>query len=481
VLELVAELASSAGDECSYVDVRWVERRLERLTVSGGRVERVVSEQDEGLGVRVAVRSGGFGFAATRDTSREGGLAALRRARAIAVAQPSAALRPLVPVAPAAGAWSGRCEIDPFAEPIEARLELLLSAEALLRGDPRIVRTQAESIAVRTRKAFASSDGAACTQELTECGGGIEAHATDGDDLQVRSYPSAHGGSVAAAGYEHLLGLDLVGNAPRVADEAIALLLAPDCPAGRTTLVLGDEQLALQVHESIGHALELDRIQLGEASYAGTSWVSPADIGRLRYGSEHLRITADATLRGGLGSFGWDDEGVAGQRTTLIDSGVLRAALSDRTSAAALGLAGSGGCARADGFSRQPIVRMTNVSIEPGAAGSLAELIGEVENGIYMETNRSWSIDDRRLHFQFATELGREIRNGELGRLVKNPSYAGLTPEFWGSLDGVCSPSDWRVWGLLNCGKGEPGQVAHVSHGAAPARFRDVEVGVARP
>ncbi|HEX3873635.1 MAG TPA: TldD/PmbA family protein [Solirubrobacteraceae bacterium] len=480
MLDLVVELASSGGEGCSYVDVRWVERTLERLTVSGGRVERVLSEQDEGIGVRVAARSGGFGFAATRDTSRAGGLAALRRATAIASSQPSAALRPLAPVVPGRGAWAGRCEIDPFAESIEARLELLLRADALLGGDPRIVRTQAESIAVRTRKAFASSEGAAFTQELTECGGGIEAHAADGDDVQIRSYPSAHGGSVAAAGYEHLLGLDLVGNARRVAEEAVALLLAPECPAGRTTLVLGDEQVALQVHESIGHALELDRIQLGEASYAGTSWVSPGDIGHLRYGSDDLRISADATLAGGLGSFGWDDEGVAGQRTMLIDSGILRAALSDRTSAASLGLTSSGGCARADGFSRQPIVRMTNVSIEPGRSGTLAELIGGVENGIYMETNRSWSIDDRRLHFQFATEVGREIRGGELGRLVKNASYAGLTPEFWGSLDGVCSASDWRVWGLLNCGKGEPGQVAHVSHGAAPARFRNVQVGVAR-
>jgi TldD protein len=480
LLDLVADLASSGGRESSYVDVRWVTRRLEHLTVSGGRIERVLSQEDEGLGVRVAARSGGFGFAATRDTSRRGGLAALRRATAIAAAQPTAALRPLAPVIPAHGTWSSRCEIDPFSQSIETRLELLLAAEALLRGDPRIVRSRAESLAVRTRKAFASSDGTAVTQELTECGGGIEAHAAGGDDVQIRSYPSAHGGNVAAAGYEHLLGLDLVGNAPRVAQEAVALLTAPECPAGTRTLVLGDEQVALQVHESIGHALELDRIQLGEASYAGTSWVSPADIGRLRYGSDDLQITADATLPGGLGSFGWDDEGVAGRRTPLIESGILRATLSDRTSAADLGLTASGGCARADGFSRQPIVRMTNVSIEPGRAGTLAELIGDVDDGVYMETNRSWSIDDRRLHFQFATELGREIRNGELGRLVKNPSYAGITPGFWGSLDGVCSDSEWRVWGLLHCGKGEPGQVAHVSHGAAPARFRGVQVGVAR-
>jgi TldD protein len=218
---------------------------------------------------------------------------------------------------------------------------------------------------------------------------------------------------------------------------------------------------------------------LQEAAYAGTSWVFPSDLGTLRYGSEQLRITADATLPGGLGSFGWDDEGVPATRIALIDDGILRCSLSDRQSAAAIGLERSGGCARADGFARQPLVRMTNVSIEPGAAGTLADLVAHTGEGLYLETNRSWSIDDRRLNFQFGTEIAREIRGGELGRLFRNPSYAGVTPRFWSSLDAVCSESEWRLWGVANCGKGEPGQIMRVSHGAAPARFRDVQVGVA--
>jgi TldD protein len=218
---------------------------------------------------------------------------------------------------------------------------------------------------------------------------------------------------------------------------------------------------------------------LAEAAYAGTSWVKPEDLGSLRYGSEHLNITADATLPGALGSFGWDDEGVAAARTPLVSEGVLRATLSNRESAAAIGLDRSGGCARAHGFSRQPIVRMTNVSIEPGQAGTLEDLIADTDEGVYLETNRSWSIDDRRLQFQFATEVAREIHGGRLGRLLRNPTYAGITPQFWGGLDAVCSAPAWRPWGLTNCGKGEPGQFAHVSHGAAPARFRDVQVGVA--
>jgi TldD protein len=382
-------------------------------------------------------------------------------------------------VSPARGQWSCAHAIDPFDVSLEDKLELLFAAEAALRGDPRIVRSDAECSSRRVRSAFASTEGAACTQVRVECGAAIAAIAVDGDELQVRSYPGAHGGSAACAGWEHVLAFDLTGNAARVAAEAVELLTAPPCPSGRATVILGGEQLALQIHESIGHALELDRMLLGEASYAGTSWVSPTDLGSLRYGSEQLRITADATLPGGLGSFGWDDEGVAAARTTLVEDGVLRAALSDRQSAAAIGLERSGGCARADGFARQPIVRMTNVSIEPGEAGTLEELLADTGEGLYLETNRSWSIDDRRLHFQFATETAREIRGGELGRLLRNPSYAGVTPHFWRSLDAVCSAGAWRLWGLGNCGKGEPGQVMRVSHGTAPARFRDVQVGVA--
>jgi TldD protein len=333
------------------------------------------------------------------------------------------------------------------------------------------------------RPAFASTEGAACTQERVECGGEIGVIAVDGDELQVRSYPGfdhGYGGAATCAGWEYVLALDLVTHAPRVAQEAIELLSAPPCPSGQATVIIGGAQLALQIHESIGHALELDRILGGEASYAGTSWVGPGDLGReLRYGSELVHVTADATLPRGLGTFGWDDEGVAAQRTPLIVEGLLRATLSDRTSAGAVGLARSNGCGRADGFARQPIVRMTNVSLEPGDAGTLADLVAATDDGLLLETNRSWSIDDRRLHFQFGTEVAREITGGELGRLYRNASYAGITPRFWSSLDAVCSPAAWRLHGLTNCGKGEPGQIMSVSHGTAPARFRGVQVGVA--
>jgi TldD protein len=480
VLDLLTDLMAGAEGRCTYAEARHVEERREAMAVLSGRIDALDSSDSEGIGVRVRV-GGGWGFAATREVTPAGAEAALTRALAIAEAQPAGPPTPLAPVAPARGHWSSPYEVDPFSISLEEKLGLLFEAETALRiGDERLVRTAAMARAWRERKAFASTEGAACTQELVATGAGLAAYASDGSELQMRTYPGAHGGGLAAAaGWEHVRSLQLAGNAPRVASEAIELVSAPPCPQGTRTIVLHSEQVALQVHESIGHALELDRILLGEASYAGTSWVAPGDLGALRYGSDLLNVTADATLPGGLGSFGWDDEGVAAERTELITGGVLRAALSDRESAATVGLRSSGGCARADGFARQPIVRMTNVSLEPGSVPTFADLVADTDDGLYLESNRSWSIDDRRLQFQFATEICREIRRGELGRLYRNGSYAGVTPRFWAGLDAVCGPQEWRLWGLTNCGKGEPGQIMEVSHGAAPARFRDVQVGVA--
>jgi TldD protein len=481
MLDLLQEAVQRAAGRCAYAEARHVHTREEQLLVHDELIDEVEADEFEGIGIRVLV-GGAWGFAATRDVSLAGADAALRRALAVAEAQPAAGDRPLAPVAPQTGHWESPCEIDPFAIALEERLAFLFAAVAAMREerDERLVRASAGALMTRTTTALATSEGTAVTQVHTDCGAGIDATAVGDAELQVRTYPTSHGGTVARAGWEHVLGLELAANAPRVAAEAIELLTAPECPAGRRTIVLHPEQVALQVHESIGHALELDRMLLGEASYAGTSWVRPDDLrAGLRYGSEHLNISADATLPRGLGSFGWDDEGVPAARTMLVEGGVLRDALSDRQSAAAIGQGRSGGCARADGFARQPIVRMTNVSLEPGDAGSLADLIADTEDGLYLESNRSWSIDDRRWQFQFATEVAREIRGGELGRLLRNPSYAGVTPEFWGAMDAVCGPQEWALWGLVNCGKGEPGQVMRVSHGAAPARFRDVQVGVA--
>jgi TldD protein len=338
---------------------------------------------------------------------------------------------------------------------------------------------QAHFGAYARESVFASTEGALYDQRVVECGGGLTATAVEGDEVQVRSFPGSHRGDTMQAGYEHFDSMTLVAEAPRVADEAIALLSADRCPSTTTTLILDGEQLALQVHESVGHAVELDRVLGGEASYAGVSWVPPDGIGTLQYGSELMNVTADATSAGGLGSYRWDDEGVEGRAVPIVRDGILRGFLSGRESAALIGMERSSGCMRSDGFARQPIVRMTNVNLEPGDAGTLEDLIAATERGIYMETNRSWSIDQRRLHFQFGTEIAWEIEDGRRTRMLRNPTYAGVTPRFWASLDAICSRPAWKLWGVLNCGKGEPGQSMHVSHGAAPARFRDVQVGIA--
>ena len=461
-----------------YADARHVRARSERVTVRQGEPAALESSEEVGIGVRVLVE-GAWGFAASRGEDRPEALAALERAMAVATAQPRADFAGLAPEPPARGSYSAPAATDPFSVPVADKLTLLSEADAAMREEAQVTVTRAHLLSQREEKTFASTEGAVTSQVLTECGGGLEATAVGVAGVQVRSYPGSHSGHVAQAGWEHVLELDLPGNARRVAHEAAGLLAAPPCPEGATTLVLGGEQLGLQLHESVGHAVELDRVLGGEASYAGTSFVGPDALGSLRYGSEEMSVTADATLPGALGSYEWDDEGVPAQVLPIVRDGVLRGFLSSRESAAAIGLERSGGCMRAESFARQPIVRMTNVSLDPGGAGTFDELLADTGDGIYMETNRSWSIDSRRLHFQFGTEAAWEIVDGRLGQMYRDPVYAGTTPAFWAGLDAVCSEADWRLWSVTDCGKGEPGQVMRVSHGSAPARFRDVEVGVA--
>ena len=476
--DLLQDLVDAAAREGAYADARFVHTRGEHISTRNGTLDDLSHGEDEGIGVRVRV-GGAWGFAATSDVDRAGAHAALARALQIARAQPAVDPTPLAPEPPARGSHRAGEGTDPFTVPLERKLEGLLAADAALGDDKRLALRQAHYGAYSMETVFASSEGAVYRQSIMECGGGLTATSSDGDEVQVRSYPGSHRGDTKQAGYEHFEAMDLAGNAARVGEEAIALLSAPDCPPGTATLIVDGEQMALQVHESVGHAVELDRVLGDEASYAGTSWVRPEDLDTLRYGSPLMNVTADATSPGGLGSYRWDDEGVEGRRVPLVAEGVLRGFLSGRESAARIGLDRSAGCMRAQGFARQPIVRMTNVNLEPGDAGTLEDLIASTERGIYMETNKSWSIDSRRLHFQFGCEIAWEIDDGRRTRMLRNPTYAGLTPQFWASLDAICSQSDWKLWGVLNCGKGEPGQSMHVSHGAAPARFRGVQVGIA--
>ncbi|HEX9888607.1 MAG TPA: TldD/PmbA family protein, partial [Nitriliruptorales bacterium] len=281
-------------------------------------------------------------------------------------------------------------------------------------------------------------------------------------------------------------------HAARVADEAAALLSAPECPAATTDLILEGSQLALQIHESVGHAIELDRILGWEAAFAGTSFLPLPQLGSFRYGSHLMNIVADATVPGALATFGYDDEGTLAQRVPIVDVGTWVGVLSGRDSAHIAEVA-PGGMVRGDGYNRLPMVRMTNVGLLPGD-DSLDAIVADTDDGLLMATNRSWSIDDRRLNFQFGCEIAWEIKDGRCGRMLRNPTYTGITPQFWGSLDRLSRgrpedgrfdgsdpasvPDDYVAWGLPNCGKGQPVQTAGTGHMAAPARFHDVRVGV---
>jgi TldD protein len=477
VVATALDAAQLAG--ASYADARVVHTREERISVRTGRVEGIESSESLGVGIRV-IADGAWGFAATADLTPDGIRTTAREAVSLARAAATTLREPvrLAPVGAFTDVWAGPCEIDPFTISQSDKVSLLLAADEALRAEAA-VRVSAASLGfVGVTKSFGSTEGSSIEQSYVESQAGIVAYAIGDGEMLPRSYPNSHGGQAVQGGWEAVTALDLVGNAPRVGEQAAALLGADDCPARETTVIIDGSQVALQVHESIGHPTELDRILGDEAAFAGTSWVGLADLGTLRYGSQTVTVTADATVPGSLGSFGYDDEGVPAQRDFIITDGILTGFQSSRESAVSIGR-GSNGCMRADGWNRQPLVRMTTVSLEPGTWG-FDELIADTEDGIYLETNNSWSIDDRRLNFQFACEIGWEIKGGKLGRMIKNPNYTGITPGFWSSCDAVCSRDHWQVWGIPNCGKGEPMQVAHVAHGAAPARFRNVQVGVGR-
>ena len=473
-------LDAATAPDVTYADVRVVDTDSESLSVQGPTVEALDRSESRGFGVRVLAR-GAWGYAASSVMSNAEVQRVARVALEVARASATAIVTPveLVPEPRHEATWSTEVEKDPFAVPLEDKIGLLATAAGEIEKVPGIRFGRGSMDLMRHRTEFASSEGSRIEQSITHTGAGIEAVAVADGDVQQRSFPGSFRGHYAAAGYETVEAMDLAGNAQRVAEEAAALLRAPLCPATTTTLVLDGHQAMLQVHESVGHPTELDRVLGMEAAFAGTSFVGIEDIGKLRYGSEHVTITADATIAGGLGSYGYDDEGVEAQCTDLIRNGVLTGFQTSRETAAMLGQERSNGTMRAEGWENFPLIRMTNINLLPGER-SFEDLLADVDDGIFMSTNKSWSIDDKRLNFQFGCEAAWEIKRGRLGRMLKDPRYTGITPVFWNSCDAVAGPSEWKVWGTPNCGKGQPGQTMRVGHGTAPCRFRNVAIGVAR-
>ena len=471
VAAVAVQAALDAG--ARYADARVMHRRYESMSARNGEIEALTQDESAGLGVRALVGAG-WGFHAVPELSDRAARAAGHHAARTAAAS---GLVPgprvdLVPVAPATASWSSPCEVDPLGVSLATKGDLLVSATATMAEHGADLAEGLYQI-WDTTKWFVSSEGHRIDQHIRECGGGISATSIGDGETQRRSWPS-YRGQYGTTGWELVDSLELAAHAARIAEESRELLTAPLCPAGETDLILGGEQLALQIHESVGHAIELDRILGWEAAFAGTSWLELAQLGALRYGSELMNITIDPTIPGALGSFGYDDEGSPAARRDAVRAGRWVGVLAGRDSAAMAGL-DYGGSVRADGWARLPMVRMTNVGLEPGPH-TLEEIIAATDEGVLMDINRSWSIDDKRLNFQFGCEIGWEIRNGRRGRMLRNPTYTGIGPLFWRSMDMLSS--EIVSWGTPNCGKGQPGQIGHTGHPAAPARFRNVRVGV---
>lgn len=467
-----------------YADARLGRDEREALTVRDGELDRVVRQQSVGVGVRVLWR-GAWGFAATPVAA--GGEAAgadLAARRALEIARASAATnRERVRLAEEEaqrGSWSTPVVEDPFAVPVERKAADLLTPAERLRVKAHAKSVEAHTAFYRLTTTLATTEGTLVEQTLVHGSSGMKLIVERDGEIQQRSHPMDHDGQCASAGYEMVRALDHEGAVERLYDEALALLGAPPLPAGEATLILDPTQLALQIHESCGHPTEADRAMGDELSLAGASFLTPDLRGSLRYGAPIVNLAADATTPGGMGTFGWDDEGVPARRTPLVERGIFVGYLSSRETAAALGLPRSSGAMRAESWARVPIVRMVNVSLEPGE-GTCEDLISDTDDGVLLACNKSWSIDHLRLNFQFGCEIAWEIKHGRRTRMFRNPVYGGRTPEFWGSCDRIAGAQAWRLHGFLHCGKGDPVQIMHVGHGCAPARFRGVRVGAASP
>lgn len=462
-----------------YADARIVRLLRQDLVLRNGALDGADAPEEFGCGVRVLV-DGCWGFQAgplwaDKGAAEQNARALGRRAPGVAKALASARTKKveLAPEPPHVGSWSTPVERDPFAVPLSEKLELLRACDAALQGCSETVVREASFSARAEEQWYASSEGAEQHQKLVRVGAGISSTAAANGTVERRSYPASFGGNYKSGGYEHVLAWDLVAQGARVRDEALALCSAPLCPAGRRDMILMGSQLALQIHESVGHPSELDRVFEHELDLAGSSFATADKLGAFRYGSEIVNLEADSTLPGGLDTRGWDDDGVASGKWRIVDAGVLKGYLTSREWAGRIGESRSRGASRAEGYANFPIVRITNLSLLPGT-WELDALVADTQDGVLCDTVKMWSIDQRRLNFQFTTEIGWEIKNGVKGRMLRRPTYQGRTSEFWASCDAICNAAHFDVWGVPNCGKGNPMQVAEMSHGAAPARFRGV-------
>jgi TldD protein len=478
------ESARTALDACwaegaSYADIRIIRSRREDLTLRNGVLGSVNKSETLGFGIRAIVKDS-WGFAASSELNTE----ELKKTAALACETARASSMLMTEPVRLADepvhdtVWGTPYIIDPFKVSVEEKLGFLSRIDAVLRKNPRIKVAESTMRFWNERQWLATTDGTFIDQNLMRSAAGYSATAVESGEMQRRSYPSSHGGLAMTMGYELVKGSDLLENAERIRDEAVALLSAPALPSGKRDIILDPSQLALQIHESAGHPTELDRVLGSEANYAGMSFLTLDKLNELKYGSDMVNLVIDGTIPGGLATVGFDDDGVRAGRYYLVRNGLFVGYMTNRELAHVAREECSRGCNRADGYENLPMVRQNNLCLLPNK-GSFEELLADSPGAVYMVNNKSWSIDQLRVNFQFGCEVAWEVtRGGKLGQMYKNPNYQGLTTEFWNSCDFICGPEEWVLLGVTNCGKGQPGQGAEMSHGCAPSRFRGVTVGI---
>jgi TldD protein len=469
-------LDTAAQRGARYADIRFEVDRSERIETRNGVVATLSDSTSRGYGIRALV-DGAWGFAAGSDLSDRG--VDITAARAVDIARASASIARRSFGEPPPRAYSDTfatpVQRDPHDVPLGERVRLLLEAEKALHVSPQIRVGRAWLDLWTTEKFFYSTIGSKIQQSIRQTGSGIQALAVGEGDVQRRTYPGDIG-LYKSGGWEIVEQAQLRENAQRIGEEAVALLTAPQCPSGTFDIILGGSQVSLQIHESCGHPAELDRVMGWEANFSGVSFLEIPQLGNLRYGSDLVTIIIDNTLPEGLATAGYDDEGTKSTVSDIIRNGMLVGYEMSNDTARAIGRE-SNACVRAQSWEFVPMIRMCNLNLLPGST-PFENLFDDVKDGLYMESNRSWSIDDHRLNFQFGCEMGWEIKNGKRGRLLKNPTYAGITPQFWNSCDAIADERSWVAWGTPNCGKGEPMQSGRTAQCASPARFRNVRVGV---
>lgn len=483
ITEIALNTARDKG--ASYSDVRIVQTQDEGVSIKNGVPELTDRSESMGFGIRV-IAFGCWGFASSSDFNSDN----IKRVAELSVKIAKASARVKkddVSLAPLEleetsgkkgkiiDSYQTPIEIDPFTIDLKEKLQYLLHLDELMRKVSGVRLTDAFMSFRKEKKYFTSSEGARIDQLIVHTGAGMSVTAMKSHrDMATRSYPSSSG-QYESKGYELIKELNFEENAERVAQQTIALMEAKPCESGQKTIILDGAMASLQIHESIGHPLELDRVFGAEKNFSGTSFATPDNLGKLKYASDIVNVVTDPTSPGGLGTFRYDDEGVKAEREYLIKDGVLVSYLSSRQTAHMINRK-SNASMRAEGWGNVPIVRMTNTNLLPQDK-TLDDLISEIDDGVYMEGVSSWSIDDNRDNFKMGTEIGWEIKNGKLGDMIKKPAYSGNTIEFWNSCDGIADEKHWKIWGTPNCGKGQPVQNSRVSQGTSPCRFRNIKVG----